>query len=705
MSLRSSTPSPRVPDPVAQAINLGQLALLLGNGIDRVLSDAGFDWTTLLRRLAGKLKRDDSEFEAFLKEGRLQLAADYLSAHHGAYVGALRNLLREVRWSATPPRLLLMKLIASLKPRCILTTNYSPAIEQGLRDVGYDTFSIRIDSDLVALRSQPNPPFVYVHGTTDNPVLTYSDYFAHRATNPQLWAYVQTLLQSNLMVGLGIQLEEAEFDLYESLYRARAETKGSNASHVLLVRGRSVSAAARTAALEQRFGLSVVPFDKDGDYLEFYIEVLSWLLIASRLPFVGDSFAKQSPSGVFCGLLKRNVVVYPAHQIDGSSGVVVGKAGTPQPPTVPNSTVYTDAILEVIGGGATVAAVAFARLDSAGRQAAIFAKGPRREVLERLGEGLFIGFDGVESNSNDAPTVVINAPNDRDGDERLILDVRETAAYTGHKAHIACEPLAREQMRRLVPSSKIVFFDRWGCAWLPAMSDALERAKDIPVVLDPGWTGGTVGKRSISPESDFGSVVTHLITSLPPLTKYLQFASGTDSVDAVVAMSCEPERTLTQLREKVFPRLKFLSLTLGALPVHCAHIDESGVFTTFKIPSLPALSPMRPMNPLGCGDVWRGAFCRALVENPVDYKFAACVGTLSAYWHLVGGVDSSTWTSLGLRGIPESLATWANVSAVANHTAHQAAEWRAAVERDAGVDVRNVSSRCSTNASMAAMTT
>lgn len=677
----------------------GRLALLLGNGIDLAISDKGIKWTDLLIHLAKALQVHTPSFESLIKEGRLLLAADYLSAHNRRelFKAELKAILREIQWTSTPARKILMKMIAKLNPQYILTTNYTDAIEIGLREIGFRTFSVHGDDDIVTMNAQHDTPIIYMHGNYQSPVLRYADYFEHRHRNPRLWSLVTNILQDTSMVSLGIELGESEFDIYETLYAARLSNTSRVATHILFTASSGEFAETRTEALEERFGLQVVGAQPETSYLQFYINTLSRIIERSHRPYIGVNVESTGNLGVFCGLFTRNVVIYPEF-IDGKSTlfsqVERNEQGATEP--LPNTTVYNRAIVECVGGAATVAAATFSKLSTAipnRRGAIVFAKGPMdQHEIERLGRMIDVGLDGVEISDKSTVSVILNNPNQRQGDERVIFDIRHESVYDGYTARLESASLTGEYMSNLAQRCRLLYFDRWGSAWLEGAESIIRQRPDIPVLLDTGWTGGEIGRNSIEPESEFGLYVSHLLASSPPMAKYLQFSLGLKDVDITDYVCKHPQKVFTALKEKIFKCLRVCCITQGKGDIICLWESQSSI-NCCKIPSIQVMGQLAPMNPLGCGDVWRGAYARAVMSNQDDWFYAPCVGTLAAYWHMVGGIDYETGESKGLKGIPESIPNWADIQGlVRSYNSAEIAKWKEMIKEKTGISIEEMMS-------------
>lgn len=685
---------------IITSASLGRLALLLGNGIDLAISDKGIGWTDLLIHLARKLQVLNPSFKSLIEKGRLLLAADYLSAHsrRDLFRAELIAILKEIQWTPTPERKILMKMIAQLNPQYILTTNYTDAIETGLREVGFRTFSVHSDDDIVTMNAQHDTPIIYVHGDYRSPVLRYADYFEHRRRNPRLWSLITNILQDTSMVSLGIELDESEFDIYETLYAARLSSTSRIAGHVLFTANSGEIAATRTEALEERFGLQVVGVQPETSYLQFYISTLSRIIERSHRPYIGVNVESTEDLGVFCGLFTRNVVIYPEF-IEGKSTLFreVELNDQKEKGLLPNTTIYNRAIVECVGGAATVAAATFSKLAAPGhdgKSAVAFSKGPRvRHEIETLGQGIGVGLDGVEISDQDTVSVIVNNPNRREGDERVIFDIRHESIYNGYTARLECVPLTAEYMSLLARRCRLLYFDRWGSAWLEGAKNIVHQRPDIPVLLDTGWTGGEVGRDSIDPESKFGLYVSHVLASKPPMEKYIRFSLGAGAGDIADYICTYPQEVFTALKEKIFKRLRACCLTQGKGNIIClwepGHSD--GSVCCRQVPAIEVTGRLAPMNPLGCGDVWRGAFARAIITNWKDWFYAPCVGTLAAFWHMVGGIDFETGETRGLKGIPESLPTWADIQGLVHYyEGEEIKKWKEIIKERTGRSIEEM---------------
>ncbi len=689
-------------DNLLQDVGNGHVSILLGNGIDTAISGNNVGWSDLLLKLAEDLNCKSKALKEVIRTGNLLIAADYLSdLNEQDFNAKLKSRLLQIRWESTPERQLLMKLIAKLNPKYILTTNYTNVIQDGLTEIGFDTSKVTCDDEINNLSFQNNTPIIYLHGDLEKPVLRFADYFDHRRNNPKLWAYIATILETTSMMALGIELSESEFDIYETLIESRRREPNAKPRHFLFSTGNSDNIRIRATALESRFGLKIISeklndiSEKLNDsYLNYYIEKLSSVIEKSPLPYIGVNTTSIDKLGLFCGLYTRNIIIYPKFtdtQTELSKQIY--QQDCEQKYRLPNATIYNSHMVECIGGAASVAAATFSKLslDNTLKNAVIFAKGPKSEkTLKDLGREIGVALDGVETSAENTISVIINNPNSRDMDERLILDLRDERVYDKEAAILNHPALTRCHIKKLIENCGLIYLDRWGSSWVDPIYKIIGRGKiDIPVLLDTGWTGGTIKKKTIEPEATFGKIVTHLIASLHPFKKYVKFIKNKSNLNAIELLKEDPVEIFSALKT-LFPHLRFFSLTLGSQGTINCFITE-GTQNSVELFEMPAISTetlFHPMNPLGCGDVWRGAFAQAILRKPGNYYFAVAIATMAAFWHIVGGIDLRQSLSLKHMGIPQSLPNWQEIEAFAQSDAKFIEDWKTHFQEKTGLDIK-----------------
>lgn len=204
---------------IQRASRENRLVIFVGAGVS--MNSNVPSWNQLIKRMKDELPNEFSnEIDA------LKIAQIYKDSRgQKEYMDKVKDILLYNKAVPNP----LHKSILALNPCHIITTNYDDLIEQELSKEFLQYHIIREDKDIPQMTC-PNT-LVKMHGdySTDNIVLTESDYFNYKNNFPLTKAYVQSLFASKLVLFVGFSftdlnlkmiLNELQNILSENMQRA-----------------------------------------------------------------------------------------------------------------------------------------------------------------------------------------------------------------------------------------------------------------------------------------------------------------------------------------------------------------------------------------------------------------------------------------------------------------------------------------------------
>ena len=204
---------------IQRASRENRLVIFVGAGVS--MNSSVPSWNQLINKMKAELPNEFSE-----ETDALKIAQIYKDSHgHKEYMDKVKDILLYNKAVPNP----LHKSILALNPCHIITTNYDDLIEQELSKEFLQYHIIREDKDITKMAC-PNT-LVKMHGdySTDNIVLTESDYFNYKNNFPLINAYVQSLFASKLVLFVGFSftdlnlkmiLNELQNILSENMQRA-----------------------------------------------------------------------------------------------------------------------------------------------------------------------------------------------------------------------------------------------------------------------------------------------------------------------------------------------------------------------------------------------------------------------------------------------------------------------------------------------------
>ncbi|OHD42288.1 MAG: hypothetical protein A2086_10140, partial [Spirochaetes bacterium GWD1_27_9] len=180
---------------IINANNNNRLAIFVGSGISKTSETAILkspDWKELIKKIEKDL--DITEENDFLKIAQLF----YLEFGEYTYYEKLKSYFPD---NLEPS--IVHKLIFSLKPHCIITTNWDNILETTIRNNAYIYDIVCSDSDLI--KSTIEKKMIKMHGDLKNHNIVFKedDYLNYHLNFPIIENYIKSILSTHTVLFVG----------------------------------------------------------------------------------------------------------------------------------------------------------------------------------------------------------------------------------------------------------------------------------------------------------------------------------------------------------------------------------------------------------------------------------------------------------------------------------------------------------------------